>query len=158
MDSRIETQKHIEEVQDNIATAIAALVLRGREHDQSKLESPEVEIFDQYTDRLKDVVYDSPEYKELLEKIKPAIEHHYSVNDHHPEYWNGAGLRGMSLMCLIEMVCDWMAATKRTKNGDILESIEKNQKRFGYSDEIKDILINTVEELNATEKLSSSGE
>jgi hypothetical protein len=46
----------------------------------------------------------------------------------------------MSLICLMEMLCDWIAATKRTKNSNILKSIEENQKRFGYSDELKDIL------------------
>ena len=37
-----------------------------------------------------------------------------------------------------------MAAVKRHEDGDILLSIELNQRRFGYSDELKQILINTV--------------
>jgi hypothetical protein len=147
MDSKPETLKHREEVQVEIAKAITLLAKRAVKHDQSKLESPEVEIFDEYTDKLKDVEYPSPEYDELKRQIKPALDHHYKVNDHHPEYWNGAGLRAMSLICLMEMLCDWIAATKRTKNSNILKSIEENQKRFGYSDELKDILVNTVEEL-----------
>jgi hypothetical protein len=48
---------------------------------------------------------------------------------------------------LVEMLMDWWAATKRHADGDIMESIEINQKRFGYSDELKSIFINTVKEL-----------
>lgn len=50
----------------------------------------------------------------------------------------------MNLIDIIEMLCDWEAATKRHKDGCIYKSIEHNQQRFGYSDEIKQILINTI--------------
>jgi len=54
------------------------------------------------------------------------------------------GLHGMSLLGLTEMLCDWKAATLRHNDGDIRKSIEINQKRFGYSDELKAILLNTL--------------
>ena len=57
------------------------------------------------------------------------------------------GLDGMSLMDIIEMLCDWQAATLRHADGDILKSIEINQKRFKYSDEMKQILLNTIGDL-----------
>jgi len=50
----------------------------------------------------------------------------------------------MDLLDLVEMLCDWKAATERHKDGDLLRSIEQNQKRFLYSDELKQILINTA--------------
>ena len=50
----------------------------------------------------------------------------------------------MNLVDLLEMACDWMAAAERHADGDVLKSIEINQKRFGYSDELKRILLNTV--------------
>jgi hypothetical protein len=50
----------------------------------------------------------------------------------------------MSLVQLTEMLCDWKAATLRHKDGDIRRSIEQNQQRFGYSDEVKRILLNTL--------------
>ena len=53
-------------------------------------------------------------------------------------------IQGMNLIDVAEMICDWLAATKRHADGDIMRSIEINQKRFGYSDELKQILINTV--------------
>ena len=51
----------------------------------------------------------------------------------------------MNLIDVIEMLCDWKAATMRHADGDIKKSIEINQKRFGYSDELKAILLNTIE-------------
>jgi hypothetical protein len=42
---------------------------------------------------------------------------------------------------------DWKAATLRHADGDILKSIEINQKRFGYSDDLKEIFKNTVKEM-----------
>lgn len=54
----------------------------------------------------------------------------------------------MSLLDLIEMLCDWKAAAERVSGGDLLRSIEQNQERFGYSDELKSILLATVAELD----------
>ena len=53
-------------------------------------------------------------------------------------------LKGMTLIDLIEMLCDWKAATLRHADGGILKSIEYNKKRFGISDELCQILKNTV--------------
>jgi hypothetical protein len=88
--------------------------------------------------------YGSKEYFEQLKELAPALEEHYQINPHHPEHFPSRGIRGMNLIDLMEMMCDWLASTKRQKNGDIFKSIEINQKRFGYSDELKDILENTA--------------
>lgn len=66
--------------------------------------------------------------------LKPAIEHHYQVNSHHPEHYPD-GFAGMSLLDRIEMYCDWKAAVKRNKNGDLNKSIEINAKRFNIPPE-----------------------
>ena len=108
---------------------------------QSKLHSPEKEIFDEYTPKLATTTYGSEEYKTYLEEMKVALSHHYSKNRHHPEY-HPNGIHDMNLVDLIEMLCDWKAATMRHNDGDIIKSIELNQKRFGYDDEIKQIMIN----------------
>lgn len=138
-----ETTKHIERVQDLITQCIRHLVSRSSLHDQSKLEEPELTGFATASAKLKDIEYMSPEYKEVMTELKPTVDHHYAHNRHHPEY-HPNGIRDMNLVDLIEMLCDWKAAGERHKNGDILKSIELNQKRFGYSDEIKQLLINSV--------------
>ena len=112
-------------------------------HDKSKLESPELEIFAIYGPKLKKSTYGSEEYKQFLKEMKVALDHHYRHNRHHPEHFEN-GIRDMNLVDLIEMVRDWKAATLRHNDGDIQKSIEINQTRFGYSDELKQIIQNTV--------------
>jgi hypothetical protein len=53
-------------------------------------------------------------------------------------------LLGMSLIDLLELICDWKASSMRHSDGDIKKSIEINQKRFNYDDTLKQILLNTV--------------
>lgn len=143
MDSRPETRKHIELVRHYIAQVCFDLVDRSNNHDQSKLTSPEVEIFDEFTPKLAASTYGSDEYKGFLAGMKVGLDHHYAANDHHPEHFPG-GIGEMNLVQLTEMLCDWKAATLRHKDGDIRRSIEQNQQRFGYSDELKRILLNTL--------------
>lgn len=145
-DSRPDTQAHIEQVRELLDAVEANIHRRGDVHDASKLQSPEREYFDEWTPKLRDSVYGSDEYKQFLAAMKPGLDHHYANNSHHPEHWPN-GVRDMSLLDIIEMLCDWKAATLRHATGDILKSIEINQKRFGYSDELKQILLNTVKEL-----------
>lgn len=142
-DSRIDTQAHIECVAKYLVTLLDKLAARAVVHDASKLESPEVEVFDEVTPLLRDMTYGSDEYKASLARMRPALEHHYAHNSHHPEHYPD-GIRGMCLLDLVEMLCDWKAATLRHADGDILRSIEINQQRFGYSDDLKQIFLNTV--------------
>lgn len=142
-DSRPTTMNHITEVQNIMWEVIHDLSRRANVHDQSKLASPEVELFDMMTPKLAASTYGSEEYKGFLGELKPALDHHYAHNSHHPEHYAN-GINGMSLLDLIEMLCDWKAATLRHSDGDIRRSIELNQKRFGYSDELKAIFLNTL--------------
>lgn len=142
-DSRVETYKHIQIVQKLMMQMIIDLQNRSHIHDQSKLISPEKELFDEWTPKLADSTYMSDTYKEFLVNLKPALDHHYAANSHHPEHYKN-GINDMNLLDLIEMMCDWKAATMRHKNGDIFKSIEENQTRFKYSDQLKQIFLNTV--------------
>ncbi len=145
-DSRPDTHAHIAEVRGLLLRCVADLSHRAHVHDLSKLASPEVEVFDRVTPRLKELVYGSDAYKASLVEMGEALEHHYAVNDHHPEH-HTEGIRGMSLLQLVEMTCDWMAATKRHATGDIRRSITLNADRFGYGPELTQLLLNTVEAL-----------
>lgn len=78
--------------------------------------------------------------------MKPALDHHYAHNRHHPEHFPD-GIRGMSLLDLVEMLADWKAATERHADGDLARSIEINQARFGYGDELKVVLRNTAKDM-----------
>lgn len=141
--SKDETQEHINNVRHLVNTIVVELRKRAANHDQSKLESPEVEIFDKFTPKLKDSTYGSDEYKGFLKEMGPALDHHYAFNRHHPEHFP-KGVEEMNLIDLIEMFCDWKAATLRHDDGDILKSININRKRFKMSEQLVSIFQNSI--------------
>ena len=154
-----ETKKHIDRVSNLLMWVKDCIINRAIGHDKSKLSPEELPIFVKYTPKLKGCTYGSGEYKQFLAEMKPALDHHYAKNRHHPEHFRlqvaddfeffeknkKNTICCMNMIDLIEMLCDWLAATERHADGDIYKSIEINQKRFGYSDELKSILINTVQ-------------
>ncbi len=144
-EAKFKTMRHIEAVRNYLDSCIRILADRGMNHDQSKLDSPEVEVFEEYTSKLKDCAYGSDEYKSNLRRMKVAIDHHQSCNRHHPEHFDN-GIADMNLFDLLEMLVDWKVAGMRHNNGgDIYNSLEINQKRFDMSDELKNLLTRTIE-------------
>jgi len=137
------TQAHINEVQRLIRLFATELLKRGEQHDQSKHSIHEAPIFEEFTAKLKGLTYGSPEYKACLDEMRPALDHHYLVNRHHPEHFPD-GLDGMNLIDIVEMFLDWYAATKRHDNGDIFKSISNNFHRFEMSVQLENLLKNTA--------------
>lgn len=145
-DSTRDTQEHINKVQVRIAEFQAELDTRAALHDRSKLEEPEKSGFDTLSAKLAELTYGSEEYKAALAEGKPTIEHHYAHNSHHPEHYPN-GIAGMSLLDIVEMLCDWKAATERVKQGSMAQSLNVNQARFNIDPQLMCILDNTVREL-----------
>lgn len=141
---RVATQAHIEKVRKYIRFFTDKLTTRGEMHDASKMTSPEIELFAEHTENLSKIEYGSEEYKRELEELKPALDHHYSHNRHHPQYHKD-GISGMNLLDIIEMLCDWKASSERQKNGNLLKSIEINAERFNIDKQLMQILINTAQ-------------
>jgi hypothetical protein len=141
-----ETKTHILRVNEHMSQVIGSLHKRALAHDRSKLFDPELSVFAEFTPKLGSTKYGSDEYKQFLKDMKPALDHHYANNTHHPEHFPN-GVRGMSLLDLIEMICDWKASTERTMGGDLNKSLAFNKDRFGISDDLYEILQNTVREL-----------
>ena len=142
--SRKETIKHIRKVRKTIFKIIWQLFKRALFHDGSKLGKYEKAGFDIYTPKLKGLTYGSDEYKQCLQELGQYLRHHYDVNSHHPEHYTN-GIKGMCLVDIVEMLCDWYAATKRHNDGNIFKSIELNKSRFNYSDDLADVFRNTVQ-------------
>lgn len=140
------TMRHIERVRNLINNCVFLLLKRGEEHDQSKMEDPEVEIFTEKTAQLKELEYNSDEYKQQLKEMQVALDHHYAKNRHHPEHHKN-GIDDMNLIDMLEMFCDWKAASERHNTGNILKSIEKNADRFSMSPQLVRIFENTAKEL-----------
>lgn len=139
-----DTFRHIQQVQRFLNRIIVELLERAERHDQSKLESPEVAAFTEFTPKLAASTYNSPEYHSFREAMKPALDHHYANNRHHPEHFK-EGVDEMNLVDIVEMLCDWKAASMRHNNGNIRKSIEVNADRFSMSPQLVRILENSVE-------------
>lgn len=164
-DSRPETQKHINQVitegvkftsrlrclahnlpnpvLDVLDKFITVFQKQIAKHDASKLVSPEKDAWDVFTPMLAGMEYNSKEYKECLKKLKPTLDHHYGNNSHHPEHYKN-GINDMNLFDLIEMFCDWKAAVRRNKNGNLQKSIDINEERFKMDKFLADIFRNTA--------------
>ncbi len=146
-DSWKDTLEHIRNVQSKLLKVVEDLTERALEHDKSKLESPEKEIYDKYSPALRTVEYNSKEYKAILKEMKVGIDHHYSVNRHHPQFFPDS-INAMNLIDLIEMLVDWKAAGERhtEKPIDIFQSIEINSddEHFKIDPQLKQILLNTA--------------
>ena len=176
-DSTQDTTDHINLVATNMDQMIGNLQARKGAHDQSKLHSPEKEMFDKYTPILKSLKYGSDEYMATVKEMtETALAHHYEHNTHHPEHFgylecdncykhhslNHVGpcdkcdhkaltlrgdVSGMTLLDIFEMLADWKAAGQRTNAGNIADSLVKNRDRFKLNDQLFAILENTVKEL-----------
>ena len=132
-----DTVDHIDKVRARIDQVIGVLHGRAFHHDYSKLQEPEKSGYDE--------LMISKKYADG--KANPTIAHHYAVNTHHPEHYDN-GVAGMSLLDVVEMLCDWKAASERTKQGSIAQSLKHNKKCFGIDDQLIAILENTVKELD----------
>lgn len=124
-----ETTKHKAWVLFYIFRACISLFRRGITHDISKYSKDEAPYFEKSLQKLRNLEYGSEEYKGAIKSLGPALYHHYKVNSHHPEYHNG-NIDAMSPLDLIELLCDWKAAGRRHKTGNMMQSFEINRKRF----------------------------
>ena len=145
-DSTTDTTFHINRVRFLLSQCAISLLERGTRHDASKLGELEKPIFDAVGNRLAVITYQCEEYKQSLDDLKAALDHHYLHNTHHPEHYSN-GVDGMSLLDLIEMLVDWKAASERHPGGmNSARSIELGSQRFSVGEQLKQILLNTAKE------------
>ena len=143
LEANLQTYEHIDVIRRMLRLFATELLVRGETHDRSKLVAPESSMFAAFTPRLKGMTFGSDEYKQCLKGMGPALRHHYDHNRHHPEHFK-EGLKGMTLVDLVEMWIDWWASCQRHDDGDMLKSIKHNKDRFGMPDELAAIFENTV--------------
>jgi len=141
------TMLHIQRVRNLLNLFASELLTRGELHDQSKLQSPEVEVLTENTSKLKGLTYGSKEYVDQMktDSMKTYLDHHYANNRHHPQH-HKRGVNDMTLVDVLEMLVDWKAASERHNDGNILKSIEINGRpdRFDLSPQLIQILENTA--------------
>lgn len=147
-DSRSDTMEHIKLVRQYVNFLANHLVVRGIEHDNSKLLPPEKAILDEVVPKLKELTYGSEEYNETAKELSEYKEHHNKHNRHHASYFEN-GIKGMNLVDVAEMFADWAVATI-THNADsnIYRSIGIMQDKLGFGDDLKCIFENTARDFN----------
>lgn len=143
-DSSADTLDHIGKVGVNLSRAITDLALRAAKHDASKLLPPEKAVYDRVRPLLDAAEYGSPDYHAATAQLGDAFVHHCEVNRHHPEHFGGQGVNGMTLMDVLEMVCDWQAASQRRPGVDVRDGLEHNFEKYEIGGQLADIIENTV--------------
>jgi len=132
-----EIEAHIENVRFNLAAFCEELQKRAAVHDDSKLSVAELPIYEA-VDATPREAFGTPAYYERLGRLKPALDHHYTINDHHPEFYEN-GVAGMNLAALVEMFCDWKASSQ-----DMVKSVNHCCDRFNIGGMLRQILLNTI--------------
>ena len=88
---------------DDTSVLIELTLTRLPNHDMSKYFKEEFEGYRQW-------FYPADGEKKNREEFEIAWEHHYTFNDHHPEFWSLSGEpKPMSEAAIAEMFCDWLA-------------------------------------------------
>lgn len=146
-DSTKDTMSHIYNIQWVWANLVRPqLDERFDKHDQSKLENPEKACYDKYIPMLQETKYGTPEYYEIKDKMaKEGLQHHYAVNNHHPEHFKN-GIEDMNLIDFIEHILDCYAASLNSDTG-FDAGMQKNMERFHYPRELMEIIHNTSSEV-----------
>lgn len=125
---------------------IQDLIKRGETHDNTKFTEDEFSDVVAAIDELKQFPYGSPEYDEVRKKWWHGFEKHYKKNRHHPEHF-ADGIEEMTLTDLMEMLCDWKAATLRsTHPTNIGNAIRIGTEKYNIPPVLVKILENTAKE------------
>jgi hypothetical protein len=109
------TQAHINRVAELIGEVNSELTYRAIYHDQSKfdpIEAGPLQEMQDLIDREGQAPFGTDEYRRRTALLGPMLEHHYAKNSHHPEHWSN-GIASMSILDVVEMLCDWKAASER---------------------------------------------
>ncbi len=137
------TKKHIQRVRDLMADMCGELRSRAMDHDRSKFEQVELlPLADMQELIAKEgqAPYGTDEYKRRTALLGPMIKHHHENNTHHPEHYPN-GIAGFDVLDLLEMVCDWKAASER--GGDDAVNLSYSIEKFGIEPQLASILANT---------------
>lgn len=136
-------RKHKKSVKRRLQFIARELLKRAESHDDSKLQYPELGWLITM-DKEGKVPYGSPEYFEKQKRWKCFFDHHYSLNPHHPDHFSVEGTNGMSIIDIVEMVCDVISYFDDLPTEKAFEIIKEQKGRFGFSDELANIMVNTL--------------
>lgn len=137
--------QHINQVAYLLKEMARQIEARADIHDSSKFGLDEFAGIVHLT-KARKYEYGSPEYEALVHNNN-AAKIHVKTNRHHLEYWSN-GLDDMSLVDVIEMLCDWeIARQQRDIETDIDKTWQARQERFNLSDNETSFLMTIWEKL-----------
>lgn len=87
--------------------------------------------------------YGSEEYKQKIKKWDKVFKHHYKYNRHHPEHYE-YGVSEMTLIDIVEMMCDWLGYKDTTTVTEALKVCDDQMARYDISEELRQIIFNTL--------------
>lgn len=111
-------------------------------HDKSKYSDEEFEAYRNY-------FYPCTDEEKDEDAFNKAWEHHYTVNPHHPQYWQDkitGEIKDMSPLAIAEMLIDW-EAMKIKFGGNTYDYYIKERDKKPFSDNTKAILDKVVKEI-----------
>ena len=110
------------------------------EHDESKWSEEE---FEPYAQRWHGDKKKTPEYE-------AAWEHHWTHNEHHPEFWLG---EDMPYIYILDMICDWGSFSIKSGNmrelSDFYYNKAKDDEEKNLSDATKEIIEEILTKINS---------
>lgn len=118
------------------------LLERAEHHDDSKLKFPEI-LWLSEMDKEPRYPYGTPEYADKKKRWKELFEHHYKYNRHHPEHFVN-GVEGMSLTDLCEYLIDISSYQNVMHPEQVMELLNGQAERFKLSEQLNQILKNTL--------------
>jgi len=147
-----DTRKHQQWVAERMIACAQRLLKKAVEHDASKFSDIEMKHYVEPVFELntKNIEYGSEEYKKLTARMGEGWKHHLNNNDHHPEYFIPLSvqtlndpIRCMDLFVLMEMLCDWIGASKRKGNSAWLP-FDQFEKKYNVDEQLMAVLKNTM--------------
>ncbi|MDB4778009.1 DUF5662 family protein [bacterium] len=152
------TNEHIERVR-NCLHIVADKSEHGDElrrraeiHDASKFGDvervPYIWLTEFHRCRQNDEPFEYPDG--MKEQVREAIAHHMTTNRHHPEFH--ADPNEMSVVDIIEMVCDWTAMSQEfgQDGGSARGWADKTiGHRVKFNDKLKKLIYSTIDLLDA---------
>lgn len=144
-DSRAETLIHSQRVGEFLIQFAKQVLDRSWCHDRSKTVEPELDFVNRWQPRFANVPYGSEAWDQLrrAQMAEDGQRLHFEANRHHPEHHRN-GVDDMTLVDLVELLCDWKAASERSGAGNLPISLAVNTGRYSLSMQLLQILVNTA--------------
>ena len=155
-DYQEENKKYIEEHKANVKKFADWL----KENLPELFESIDVELFDEMIRDHDDSKFSEEEFEPYAQKwfgnkektleYEEAWKHHWTNNEHHPEFWLG---EDMPLIYILEMLCDWGSFS--IASGDFKELSKfyydkaKDDEEKNLSDNTKKIIEDILDKIDS---------